>query len=312
MPPGSFAVNVFYLPDGRLRAGWRLLLGVIVAILANLIAANIASLLGARGPLAFDLLYRPIAMALLIAGFSGVLLWADRIQGSPLDTQGLPLRHWRHDSLAGFAIGFTLIFISVVVLGIFGDLDFRVTVNRETVLRLAVVLLILSTGAMTEELMFRGYPFQRLVEGVGAVPAIVLLSVMFGLAHLKNPHSSAWAIANTVSVGVLLSVAYLRSRALWLPWGIHFGWNATLGVVFGLPVSGLTDFAVIVKGTARGPHWLTGGSYGLEASALGTAVILLGFLPVLMMFRRPPQSPAELPGVLPFEQGRSDVPGPAF
>ena len=69
--------------------------------------------------------------------------------------------------------------------------------------------------------------------------------------------------------GVLLAAAYLRSRALWLPWGIHLAWNAVLGVGFGLPVSGLTQFAVVVQGTAQGPEWLTGGGYGLEASVVG-------------------------------------------
>jgi hypothetical protein len=113
-----------------------------------------------------------------------------------------------------------------------------------------------------------------------------VLSFLFGLAHLRNPHSSKLAMVNTVLVGVLLAIAYLRSQTLWFPWGIHWGWNATLGLVFGLPVSGL-DFSTVVQGTAQGPEKLTGGAYGLEASALGTVVILLGLWPVWRFAPRP-------------------------
>jgi hypothetical protein len=101
-------------------------------------------------------------------------------------------------------------------------------------------------------------------------------------------------LVSTVLVGVLLALAYLRTRALWLPWGIHWGWNATLGLVFGLPVSGL-DFSVLVDATVQGPEWLTGGAYGLEASALGTAVILLGFWPVWRISRRVQEASVALP-----------------
>ena len=75
---------------------------------------------------------------------------------------------------------------------------------------------------------------------------------------------------------MLLSIAYLRTRALWLPWGIHFGWNLTLGMLFGLPVSGLRLFNVVVRTTASGPRWVTGGSYGVEASVTGGVVVLVG------------------------------------
>jgi hypothetical protein len=71
-----------------------------------------------------------------------------------------------------------------------------------------------------------------------------------------------------------LAVAYLRTRTLWFPFGIHFGWNFALGFVFGLPVSGMSDFSVLVHGSIRGPQWLTGGAYGLENS--GAAAFLLG------------------------------------
>jgi hypothetical protein len=101
--------------------------------------------------------------------------------------------------------------------------------------------------------------------------------------HLLNPAAGRWGIANTILIGILLSVAYLRTRALWLPWGIHFGWNTTLGFLFGLPVSGFRFFNVVRHTDATGPTWLTGGSYGVEASATGTVVIALGLLLVSVL-----------------------------
>jgi hypothetical protein len=141
-------------------------------------------------------------------------------------------------------------------------------------------LIVLICGALAEELMFRGYPFQRLEEGIGAIGAIAVFSLLFGAVHLVNPGASVWGLVNTILIGIVLAIAYLRTRALWLPLGIHFAWNATLGLLFGLPVSGLRVFNVAVRATTRGPVWLTGGSYGVEASLTGVVVVLLGLLAV--------------------------------
>ena len=88
---------------------------------------------------------------------------------------------------------------------------------------------------------------------------------------------------NTVLIGVLLSVAYLRTRALWLPWGIHFGWNLTLGLLFGLPLSGFRNYNLLRYTQAYGPTWLTGGKYGVEASMTGTCAIVLGLIMVSVL-----------------------------
>jgi uncharacterized protein len=76
----------------------------------------------------------------------------------------------------------------------------------------------------------------------------------------------------------MFSIAYLRTRALWLPWGLHFAWNASMGILFGLPVSGLTTFNPVITTHAVGPVWLTGNGYGPEGSAIAVIV-----LPVLMI-----------------------------
>jgi hypothetical protein len=126
------------------------------------------------------------------------------------------------------------------------------------------------------------------VEWIGPSGAIVVLSALFGAVHLHNPHVSdsrpvqVFAFFNTLLIGIVLALAYLRTKALWLPWGLHLAWNATLGLVFGLPVSGISVFSVLVKAKARGPEWFLGGGYGIEGGALGTILVLLGLVYVLL------------------------------
>ena len=115
---------------------------------------------------------------------------------------------------------------------------------------------------------------------IGTWWAVGVVSVFYGLLHLINPGANAWGIANTVLIGILFTAAYLRTRALWLPWGIHFGWNITLGLLFGMPVSGLRVFNLWIYTQAYGAKWLTGDFYGIEAAATGTAAILIGLLVV--------------------------------
>jgi membrane protease YdiL (CAAX protease family) len=235
-----------------------------------------------------DVAYRALGAALLIGIYSLLLAVLDHRGGDRLAWQGLPLdRLARRQFLAGLAFGMLLIGICVALAATSGSYQARITITART-LRLAVeVLLLLLGGALLEEVMFRGYPFQRLVEAVGPVWAVTVASALFAAAHLGNPNAGgvlSWAFFNTIAIGVLLAVAYLRTRTLWFPFGIHFGWNFALGFVFGLPVSGLSDFSVLVHGSIRGRRWLTGGAYGLENS--GAAAILLALSLLLVLLAR--------------------------
>jgi CAAX protease family protein len=114
-------------------------------------------------------------------------------------------------------------------------------------------LLLFMAAAADEELVFRGYPFQRLVDIGGPVFAVITLSVLFGVAHLRNPSQTWISTLNTTLVGVMLAICYLRTRALWLPLGIHFAWNFVQGFVLGLPVSGMVFPPGILQAKISGP-----------------------------------------------------------
>jgi len=138
------------------------------------------------------------------------------------------------------------------------------------------VSIMLVAGAIAEELLLRGYAFQDLLASIGPWATIVPVGVLFGLLHRFNPDADWFSTANTAGFGILFGYAYLRSRDLWLPIGLHFGWNFTL-TLFGAKVSGLT-----IKVTGYEMSWTagslwSGGGYGPEASVLTSVVLIALF-----------------------------------
>jgi membrane protease YdiL (CAAX protease family) len=133
----------------------------------------------------------------------------------------------------------------------------------------------MGAGSAGEELFFRGYGFQILMANLGPWAAILPVGAVFGLMHSANPSASLLGLINTAGFGVLFGYAYLRSRDLWLPIGLHFGWNLTLPL-FGADLSGITIFKEITGHQMvwrAGALW-SGGNYGPEASVL-TSVALV-------------------------------------
>jgi membrane protease YdiL (CAAX protease family) len=127
--------------------------------------------------------------------------------------------------------------------------------------------------------MFRGFPLQILSEGIGTWPAVAVLSAFFGLIHMNNPNATLLGTTNTILAGVLLSLAYVKARSLWLPYAIHVGWNAGVGFILGLPLSGL-DLASLWTTGVAGSDTILGGSYGPEGGLLttfifGTAAVMV-------------------------------------
>ncbi len=139
---------------------------------------------------------------------------------------------------------------------------------------LAEALVLWLLVAWSEELWMRGYWLQNLAETAGLKWGVVISSVVFALFHLANPHVSVLAEVGLVAAGLFLAYGYVRSEALWLPLGLHFGWNLFEGTVYGFPVSGVGGFHLL-NTPLQGPVWLTGGAFGPEASL--TVLVVLAF-----------------------------------
>lgn len=129
-------------------------------------------------------------------------------------------------------------------------------------------------GAVGEEILFRGYGFQILIRGLGAWATILPVSVLFGFAHMNNPNATWLGVVNTVAFAIAFGYAFLRSGDLWLPIGLHFGWNWVLPL-FGAPLSGFTmGVTGFVMHWKVGEVW-SGGNYGPEASVLTCIVVVV-------------------------------------
>ncbi len=132
-------------------------------------------------------------------------------------------------------------------------------------------------AAVQEEIVFRGYLFQRIRTWNRNV-AIVLTSAVFALLHGRNEGVNAIALANLALAGVLLALAYERYERLWFPIGIHLGWNVLSGPILGYDVSGFVAGSTVLRTIGSAPPWLSGGVFGIEGSAAMTAVEVLAIV----------------------------------
>ena len=129
----------------------------------------------------------------------------------------------------------------------------------------------ISAGFM-EELLFRGILFRWIEEFGGSWTALIITSALFGLIHIINPNATWFSsLAIAVEAGILLGGAYMLTRSLWMPMGLHAAWNFTQGFVFSVPVSGTEEHG-LVTAKLSGPLLLSGGSFGLEASIIAVVV----------------------------------------
>ena len=117
-----------------------------------------------------------------------------------------------------------------------------------------------------EEVLFRGIVFRMIDDRWGTAVALLVSALIFGFVHISNNNATVWSsVAIAVEAGLLLGAAYKWSGTLWVPIGIHWSWNYFQGPVFGFAVSG-NGTQSLVNPVIQGSDWLTGGSFGAEAS----------------------------------------------
>ena len=276
-----------FFNDHRLRAGWR------IAIFAVLFVA-----FSTVGQLALAL-FPPeigqaasVGMSLLAALVAGWIVLA-RLDGRPIGALGFAIGPTTvREIVGGLLVGGALIAAVTGLLlltgtAVFVPDDGTLSGYAATLLQ---TLLFFSVAAAWEEVLFRGYPFQALVEGIGPIAATLIASAAFSALHARNPNIDSVAFFNIFLAGVLLSAAYLRTRSLWFATAVHTGWNWTMATLFDFPVSGLLFDTPLYSGVSRGAEWWTGGVFGPEAGLAGTFALLAGTLWILRT-RRLGESP---------------------
>jgi uncharacterized protein len=267
----------------RFRACVYFVIAALYFYFTRLVAEVASRGLGAGGD--HSILKQVICLFLLLIGYAG-MGYAFQQQSKPVAAMGLVRRKGALREFGiGLAFGWALIVACVLPIALFGGLAVSFSRDLASWERLLMDLIVLALAALIEEVGFRGYPFQRLIEVAGPTSASLLMAALFAFVHSRNPSASGMSTFVTYLSGLLFAMAYLRTRALWLGWGIHFSWNAAIGLLFGLPISGIGNFSPVVVSDAMGPLWLTGGGYGPEASLLA-ALILIASLFVLYRVTR--------------------------
>ena len=286
--------RTFFLDDsGHLRSGWRLaffaiaflvcakLLQAIVLIISELILKKPAAEM-LSGNWGF------VIGAAVLFSSATLVGWACGFLFEELPFQALgwsPHHGWLRNLAIGSAVGAG----SLVLAAIFAaatrsfhfDLDSSGAAPIGKTLAMSVFVFVFAGAA--EEALFRGYPLQTLTRANLSWLGVLLTSVPFALVHLNNPNvARGFTFVNTALAGVWLAIAYLRTRSMWLPLGLHWSWNWMQASILGLPVSGISRLtpAPLLHATNAGPDWLTGGAYGIEGGAACTVALLLSTLVV--------------------------------
>jgi membrane protease YdiL (CAAX protease family) len=293
----SLIAQIFISPDERrLRAFWRLvgqialllvclsLFGIPVGIFSTLMPGSTPDLI-----LLLGLLVELFAVTL------SVYLARKYFDRRTFISLGLKWdSHAIRDTIFGVLLAAFLMALVTLIEWAAGWLTFKSFAwETQSTTQVVVGIIVIALGYIivgwSEELLNRGYWLQNISDGLNLFWGVLLSSILFSLSHLANPNWSWLAVINLTLNGLFLAFAYLRTRQLWLPIGIHIGWNFFLGPIFGFPVSG-TDSFILINQTVDGPELLTGGAFGPEAGLINLPIIALGAVLVYLYTKEDAQS----------------------
>jgi len=298
----------------RLRAGWRLLLHLVILLLclatANLVAIALLSALS-NGPLDVDALLSgappspeapgaalAVPIATLLAFSIGIWLCGRYLDRRRFADFGLCFnRQWWLDFGFGLGLGAGLMALIFVVEWAAGWLTITNTFQTAAGVPFATAILIplvlfICVG-IYEELWSRGYQLKNMAEGFGFLGpraaiglATLLSSAIFGVLHGLNPGASPMSTFNIFLAGIFLALGMILTGQLAIPIGLHITWNFFQGNVFGFPVSGLSaNRTTVIAIEQGGDPLLTGGTFGPEAGLIGVAAMLLGSVLTVLWVR---------------------------
>lgn len=283
-PKHSILKTIFISPDEpRLRAGWRLLLQTLLLIVLGFVFSIPIGLLSVIPGLELsDNIFLAISQGIeIIAITLSVFLARRLLDKRSFGSLGLKIdKLLLRDLFAGIVITFFMMGTIYFLQWALGWLTFDgfawQTDNIPTILggTLGMLAIFIFVG-WNEELLSRGYHLQTLASGLNIFWGVFISSAVFGILHLGNPNATWVSAAGILFAGLFLAYGYLTTKQLWLPIGLHIGWNFFEGVVFGFPVSGLDNYR-LTHITITGPELWTGSAFGPEAGLIVLPGLLLG------------------------------------
>ncbi len=284
MSSGNFAIK----NDSRIRAYVQFVAALCYFLLARVLVRHAALGLSTGGlvPVPWEpLVEQAMLVFLLLLGYSGMGFSLNQ-QAEPVSAQGLPARKgWMGEAGMGVAFGWSIAVVCVAAMAVFGGIVVRFISGAGAwgwlVADGAYFLLL----TLAEEIAFRGYGFQRLSRSLGSSVALLGYGLLYAAIAALQPAANHAAVFVAFVFNTLLTLAYLRTRALWVSWGLNFGWKASRALLFGLTISGNSIHSPLVEGDPMGNFWLTGGGYGLDGGWFAF-LVLLAALPVLYKLTR--------------------------
>jgi CAAX protease family protein len=135
-----------------------------------------------------------------------------------------------------------------------------------------------------EEACFRGYPLYALDRGIGFWPAAIVVTLLFGAAHLSKLGENAVDISSVVLLGLFMCYTLLKTGSLWLAAGFHFAFDFMQFFVIGTRNGSQAPQGTLFNVTFPGPAWVNGGPLGTEASYFAFPVTLALFAYVAWRF----------------------------
>lgn len=285
-PQRSFFKNIFINDEPRLRSGWRLLLQTLLIFVLSILFGLPLGVLDIFLPgIVNNLLVQQLLNVFIMTGSVFIARrWLDRRSFVSLGLK--PNRRALTDLLIGILITLPMMGFIFVIEWATGWLTFegfawQIDPISMVIKEILVIFIIFVMVGWSEELLSRGYHLQNLENGLNTFWAVLLSSAVFGALHLGNPNATWISVVGILLAGVFLSYGYLRTRQLWLPIGLHIGWNFFEGAVFGFPVSGL-DIYQLTRITVNGPELWTGGPFGPEAGLVLIPGLILGTILIFL------------------------------
>ncbi|HYG01880.1 MAG TPA: CPBP family intramembrane glutamic endopeptidase [Chryseosolibacter sp.] len=186
-------------------------------------------------------------------------------------------KKWLAQLSAGMVIGALLMIFPALLLLAVGAVRWELT--NLSFAAAASGILVIASAVLAEELLFRGFIFQRLIHAFGTWPAQLIIGFMFVLTHLNNPGMAGTtkmlSSVNIFIASVLFGVSYIATKRLAMPIGIHLMANFVQGTVLGFGVSGNEESGFLKPVFVHEAEWFTGGDFGLEASAPGLFFVVV-------------------------------------
>ncbi|MFJ8009555.1 CPBP family intramembrane glutamic endopeptidase [Streptomyces fagopyri] len=254
--------------------GIRLAVMVVLFVLVTGLAAGMRSMAGDNPVL--SLVFGAAAAMIALTVYAAAVRFLEQRPVFELETVAAGPNLGR-----GTLVGFGLFVATFALIALFGEYG---TKGGVSVAGAFTVLGMMVGTAVVEEILFRGIVFRLVEQLIGTRGALAISGVLFGALHLVNSGATVWgALAIAIEAGLMLGAAYAASRTLWLPIGLHLGWNFALSGIFGVTVSGNEDMpAGLLHGVLSGPTAVTGGAFGPEASIFA---ILVCTVPTVILLR---------------------------